>query len=317
MTRIRRRPVALLSALFTCSSLAFESNFSFYPPKSQSCLDEAAKAAYCKGDSAREINVCLCGNGGDFIINSAKCVGQKNKADVSSVYNIMSQACSDSGTPMTVSQSEFFKAANGEDTTTAARTTSTSMKGATKTSATPVVVTSGGVTVTVTPTQTVVGGDDKKGGLSSGATIGIAVGASVAGVAALSGLILCLLHRRKKKAQEEAHPMLSQQDYHHPSPPTTYPPTEPSPGFVAYGGAEAKTAAAWSTSSPDCSPVYKSPVQHTGPYVSPPAEAVAELPPQGVMYSQQSFATFEMDGTGRQPVTAAEMPTTEPQFPGR
>ncbi|POR34002.1 Uncharacterized protein TPAR_05791, partial [Tolypocladium paradoxum] len=224
MARLRLQPAhPLVLLILATSCLAFQSDFSFYPPNAQPCLNQASNAANCQGSSAAEVNTCLCSNQGGFITNTAKCLGQQDKADVQKVYTTMLQACTDSQTPMSVSQSDFLAAANG-DAVSATATTRTA------TSATArVTTTTGGATVTVTsaPTETGAAGNDQqgRGGLSTGATIGIAVGASAAGVAALAALAVFLVRRRKRRTQEEAHPMLSPHEYHHPTP-TTFPPTE-------------------------------------------------------------------------------------------
>ncbi|KND88619.1 hypothetical protein TOPH_06726 [Tolypocladium ophioglossoides CBS 100239] len=306
--RIRSAAPLLLLLLLASSCLALQSDFSFYPQNAQPCLNQASNATNCQGNTAAQINTCLCSNQGGFITNTAKCLGQSDNADVQKVYTTMLQACTDSHTPMSVSQSDFLAAANGS----AVSTTTT-------TSATAKVTTTGGVVVTIppTPTPTETGAADKEtqgsGGLSTGTTVGIAVGASAVGLAALAGLAFFLVRRRKRRTQEEAHPMLSQYEYHSQTP-TTFPPTEPSSGFSRFSGAESK-ADGWS-------PAYKSPGPYTGPYAGPPAASVAELPPQGAMHGHghgpspspgpgPGHGAYEMVGS-IVPLHAVEMPGSEP-----
>lgn len=304
--RLRLRAAAPL-LLLASPALALQSDFSFYPQNAQPCLNQASDAADCQGSSAAELNTCLCSNRGGFVTNTARCLGQSDEADVLKVYTTMLQACTDSHTPLSVSQSDFLAAAaNGGTASTTTTTTASSTASSTATSATAkVTTTTGGVTVTVTPTPTPTetGAADRDsdkqagGGLSTGATIGLAVGASIAGLAALAALALFLVRRRQRRTQEEAHPMLSPHEYHHQTP-TTFPPTEPSPDFSRLSGAESK-AGGWS------------PGPYAPPYKSP--GAVAELPPHGAMHGHGAFP-YEMDGSGVPP-RAAEMQGDAPPPP--
>jgi hypothetical protein len=162
----------LLVLAATCSA---QSDFGFYPEDSQQCLEDAAARTNCESTDVNKMNRCFCGNEGNFIINVAKCVGEDASDDVQEVYSTMQGACSNSNTPMSVSQSDFFDAADGKDvgsstTTTTERPTSTqtdpTSTGATTTTGEP----------TSSSTNDPGNGGDDSGGLSQGATIGIGVG---------------------------------------------------------------------------------------------------------------------------------------------
>ncbi|PNY25917.1 Uncharacterized protein TCAP_04145 [Tolypocladium capitatum] len=292
MARLRLRCNNPLLLLLASSSLAIESDFSFYPQNAQSCLNQASNTADCKGSTTAQLNTCLCSNQGGFITNTAKCVGQKDKDDVQKVYATMLQACNDSHTPMGVSQSDFLAAADGNAPSTTKTTASS-----TATSTTAKVTTTTTTTPAPTPTETGATGKDKDthgGRLSTGATIGIAVGASVAGLAALAGLAFFVV-RRKRRSQEEAHPMLSQHEYLHHQTPTTFPPSEPSADGSRFGGAELK--AGW------WSPGY------AGPYAPTPVDnAMTEPPPDGAAHGH---GVYEMEGS-TVPLQAVEMQGSEP-----
>lgn len=282
-------------SFFVLQALAVDSDFSFYPTNSQSCLNQASKDSSCNGQATvAALNKCLCGNGDNFIINAATCLGKKDPNDVATVYTTMSGACQDSDTPMTVSQSEFYAAANGD-----ASTTSTQPTSATSTS-----------TSEPTNTKDSDKDDDSSSSLPMGAIIGIAVGGAAVGIAAIAGLVIFLI-RRKRRRGEESHPMLPQFASMYGAP-TTFPPTEPSPNF------ETETKPAWAKGmSPSPSPAHTvspnpssltgwgSPQQgwtgsnvsrgsYAGAYATP--ETVAELPPQTAMASAGTTHVFEMDG---------------------
>ncbi|KAK3192615.1 hypothetical protein K4F52_001414 [Lecanicillium sp. MT-2017a] len=315
--RLRLSPAIIAPLFLAClaPALAFDPDFDFYPKAAQPCMYQAAKSSKCTGDTPEALNKCLCGNGGNFIINTAKCLGEKDKKDVGNVYTTMSGACTDSNTLMSVSQSDFFAAANGKlETTTSSSSSPTSTPTASPTSSTD---------PTATPTNTDDADPGKKdGSLSTGATIGIAVGASIGGVALLGALVFYLIRRSKRSKVEETHPMLSH-DYKSPRP-TTFPPQEPSPAFGNFGN-ESKHSS-WdrvhasnpydrdsylsqNTGSPDprqhsfmagshySSVPSEQGTQYVGPYAPP--GGVAELPPDAAVHGNSNSGShvFEMDGS--------------------
>ncbi|RGP65993.1 c2h2 type zinc finger containing [Fusarium sporotrichioides] len=271
-------------ALLLTPSLALKNDFSFYPAGAQECLEKNADDASCTGSDAKELNYCLCGLGNynnDFILGSARCIGQESPNDVDETYDMMNEACSNSNTPMKTSKKDFQQAAHdGETTTTAAGTSASATASATDTAST----TSGTAAASTSDASDA----DADTGLSTGATIGVGVGAA-AGGAAIVGLVIWLwLHRRKKNA-EESHPMLPNYESHNNSP---YPPVEPK---AAWG---TTPASGWQTPDPNASGYYAQQKQHAGPVELPPDNLVAAPAP-----------VFEMDGTSS---GAVEMPGSTP-----
>ncbi|KAM5356829.1 hypothetical protein ACJ41O_003475 [Fusarium nematophilum] len=277
-----------------------ENNFGFYPKGAQKCLEDSSKAAGCtSGDSISALNTCLCGNNNNFIINSAKCIGDESPGDVDTTYDTMEQACGTSETPISVKKKAFQDAAaEGQASTTTATDSETTATSATESSETAqVTTTTGGKTITVVPTSDNSDSGKNKdkdddGGLSTGATIGIGVGAAVVGAIAVGAGVFFFMRRRKKNA-EESHPMLPNYEANHEyTGSTTYPPTEPKP--------------AWSTANtPNPGQQgWGAPNPYPGAYA--PKDPAAELPPQ----SAGNFV-YEMDGTT--PAPAVEMPGSTPQ----
>ncbi|OAQ82391.1 CFEM domain-containing protein [Purpureocillium lilacinum] len=304
---VRFRLQDALPLLAASSAVALDPDFSFYPKNAQSCLKSAASKSKCSGSTAKELNTCFCGNKGNFITNTAKCLGKEDMADVQSVYATILQACTGSNTPMSVSQSDFIKAANGQDSpTTTITTMPTSTILPTKTSSTSTPA-GGAQTVTVTPTTTGSGGG---GRLSTGATIGIAVGTTLVGVAVLGGLGFLLFRRHKRGNVEESRPMLVHPEYYHHmtgmTTTTTFPAKDPSIDLGRFSGATDSKSGAWSPSSGPGSATHTSP----GPYPSaftpspPPADAIAlaELPAV-----RDTSEVFEMDATS--PRKASDAPS--------
>ncbi|KAL7785891.1 hypothetical protein V8C37DRAFT_312081 [Trichoderma ceciliae] len=290
----RRRPWAFtpLFLLFLAPALAaVESDFSFYPTGAQSCLSQAATASKCTGATVEDLNKCLCGNGGNFVILAATCIGKNDKADAVPVYKTMVSACSDSNTPLDVAPSDFYGAVNGQLTTTASATTTTAAPTSTSAASS-----TGTAAATSTSTSAPVSGI-----LSTGATIGIALGASFGGVGAIAGLVYFLL-RRSGKQGDELHPMLPQfgeQGRFSQAMAAPVPEPTPSPGFSS-NYSEVKRAS-WVSPLQSPDPYRYSAAtwdstqgMYRGPYAPP--EGAVELPPQTASGNNTGMV-FEMDGT--------------------
>ncbi|KAK1768241.1 hypothetical protein QBC33DRAFT_536625 [Phialemonium atrogriseum] len=224
--------LVLLVLLASPSRAAFQNDFSGYPEASQECLYAAADASGCDGDTVSAMNACLCGNRGDFVVNTATCLAGSDPSHLETVYDTMDSHCSDSGTPLDVSRAQFLAAKSGSSSSISITSTASESETATPTSATRTGTTSGSSTTqtttgtgtnTPTPTQSGGGnadggdgggggGDDKSdgGGLSGTAKAGIIAGAIVGGLALLGVLaFFFILHRRRSQAaREESHPML-------------------------------------------------------------------------------------------------------------
>jgi len=210
-------PILLLLLLLTPAAHAvFKNDFSSYPEASQECLYAAADASGCDGDTVSAMNSCLCGNGGNFVMRTASCLASSDSSDIETVYDTMDTACSDSGTPLTVSRAKFLSAKPGStasETTTGPTSTATGTK-----SGTPTGTATGTDHPGPTHSGNGAGGDgdgedkdkDKDGGLSSGAMKGIIAGSVIVGLALLSALAFFFIRyrRRNRTAREESHPML-------------------------------------------------------------------------------------------------------------
>ncbi|KAK4078296.1 uncharacterized protein Triagg1_3312 [Trichoderma aggressivum f. europaeum] len=300
----RRRLWALTSLfLLLAPALAADvhADFSFYPVGAQDCLSQAATTSKCDGNTVMDLNTCLCGNWGNFVILTAICIGKNDKADSVPVYKTMVSACADSNTPLNVAPDVFYGAVNGQLTMTASA--ATTMTTSTTTSATTSATTT--TTTTATPTGTSTAAPVSEN-LSTGATIGIALGASFGGVGAIAGLVYFLL-RRSKKQGEEFHPMLPNsteeaRPFGGQHPPLSEP--TPSPG-IASTFSEAKRAS-WVSPLQSPDPYRYSAATwdatqgaYQGPYAPP--EGAVELPPQTAsVASSASGMVFEMDATTSQ-----------------
>lgn len=207
----RSQPFVLF---FTASSFArdrrtVKNDFSDYPYGAQQCLYDASDNSGCDGDTVPEMNECLCGNGGDFVTNSAKCVAHKDSDDMESTYNAMKLHCSDSNTPLSVSRQEWMAeesslSASPSSTMTASKTS------ASKTASTSTIVTTStertiAATTTGSPSSTSTPSFRNNSGLSTGAKVGIIVGSAAAGLALFVAalLFLCRHRRRRNHTYEE------------------------------------------------------------------------------------------------------------------
>ncbi|KAL7931618.1 hypothetical protein V8C35DRAFT_309919 [Trichoderma chlorosporum] len=303
-----------LVCLFLAPALAdVHADFSFYPTGAQSCLSQAATTSKCDGNTVMDLNTCLCGNSGNFVILAAICIGNNDKADAVPVYTTMVSACADSNTPLDVAPSEFYGAVSGtvsSSTTTTTTTTRTTTAAATTmttstttTSTTNSATTTQGSTVTVTTTGSSTATPLPSDNLSTGATIGIALGASFGGVGAIAGLVYFLL-RQSKKEGEEFRPMLpNSADEVRFSGQPPLPEPSPSPGLTS-SYSEAKRAS-WVSPLQSPDPYRYSAATwdatqgaYQGPYAPP--EGAVELPPQTASVASSTGMVFEMDATASQ-----------------
>ncbi|KAL0935912.1 uncharacterized protein CTRU02_208127 [Colletotrichum truncatum] len=240
-TRRRNRIIApsslLISYLASASSAAFQNDFSAYPAASRSCLDKAAASSGCTGETVIQMNSCLCGNGGNFVTSSATCVAKTAKDKLGAVYEMLLTSCTDSNTPLAVSQAQFLDAEDDDDddkSTTSHSTTfttSTTPSSPPPTIPTPPQVTSSstyipvttyksvanGVTVTITrgvdsvPTGTNVGkgsstspDDENTTDDEGGSKHGVLAAGLVGGLAILAAVLAFLFYRRRKQRRERA-----------------------------------------------------------------------------------------------------------------
>lgn len=89
-------------------------NFYFYPQGARPCLDQAGYTSRCEGSDTPSLNACLCGNVGNFITNTAICMGQNDGDELlQDVYELMASACTRTQTPIKLSPKEFVDTAKG------------------------------------------------------------------------------------------------------------------------------------------------------------------------------------------------------------
>jgi LPXTG-motif cell wall-anchored protein len=218
---MRLLPAALVALILVSASQAQDDtiDFGFYPKGAQDCMYKAANDSKCKAKTVVATNSCLCRNGGNFITNAAACIGQSSPSDLEEVYKVMSGACGESDTAISITKDEFMAAANAATSTTSTAgpttTSSTSKSGTTTgTDASTTSETSTGTAAsTAAPAEGEKEGEEEGGGLKTGVMAGIIVGA--VGAAVLLGALAFFLFRRRRKLGEESHPMLPQQG--HPS----------------------------------------------------------------------------------------------------
>ncbi|GAB1319201.1 Extracellular membrane protein CFEM domain-containing protein (Fragment) [Madurella fahalii] len=311
--------------LISASQAADVIDFSFYPEGARDCLYEAADASSCESSSVAATNSCLCRNGGDFITNTAACLTQSSPSELRTVYRTMRDACDNSETPISITEDEFMDAAGGV-TSTSSIATSTTSTTTSATSITTASTTTASTTTSSSASTDTIGaalpGEDEQGGsgLSTGAMVGIIVGATIAGLALLGGLALFLL-RRRRKLGEESHPMLPEQSGHISFPPTT-------PGTSGYFGSPPDTAL-WPKKdwgqSPNPADVrasgfnWESPAHlaYPGGYAaapsSPPQPPIQELDSVVLHPTGTTEAPAEIGGT---PVGTVAPPHTQFSYPG-
>lgn len=241
-------PTALL--LLPVAAARFKNDFTPYPAGARPCLESADKASGCDGETVPTMNKCLCADEGDFITSTAECVGRKSAGDLEATYTLLKVNCDGSDTPMDISKAKFVKigrdAEEDEDeTSTSSTPTSTSSSSSTSTPTDE---------PTETPSETAPP-EEEEGGLSTGATAGIAVAATAIGIALLGVLTFFLVRRRRARSpRDESNPMLgpSPNPMLSPHDPCASAPVSSLHGSSAYGGyrdSEGKPMGAWGPES--------------------------------------------------------------------
>lgn len=195
---------------------AVKNDFSDYPSGTQQCLNDASDDSRCSGNTVPQMNQCLCGNGGDFVTNSAKCIAAKDPDDLESTWEVLSLHCSDSNTPLSISKNEWMAQQSSISTSsTASRTTSKTATTSMMTTTSAGHTTTATVTSTPTPTSDPAT-EDNDSGLSGGAKIGAIAGSAAAGVALLAAALFFFCRYRKRRsgaAYEEVHAMGTQSPF--------------------------------------------------------------------------------------------------------
>lgn len=322
--------VLILLSIPRPSIAAFKNDFSDYPSGTQTCLDNASDNSDCAGDTSAEMNLCLCSNGGDFVTNSAKCIAQKDSSDLAStwvytsntptsryladslVQEIMDLHCSDSNTPLTISQAQFMAYQSSVSSSSSASSTAS----ATSTSSAAQQT----VTTTASPTPDPDDdGDDGNTALSTGAKIGIIAGAAAAGVALLAVALFILMRRRKRRQHQyqEVHPMLAANG----PPPGGPQPGDSSahPSHMSMGPSELESAAASTMGSPNIRNTWQSSDGSAPPWSPGAFESVKAAQVQSLHQPPPREDVYEMPADHAAPTSplssVAEMPAIEVTSP--
>lgn len=185
-------------------------DFSAYPASAQSCLTQAAETSGCSSESTvSEINDCLCGNSGDFVLDSARCLGGSGSSAelMSQVYDNMQQSCSETKTPLSVSEAQWLAEGQQDETVTSTITTTIGT-----------MVLTYSTTITPTPTSTSTyttatarahsdeedsdSEDDEDDDLSLSAKIGV-ITSSIAGAMTLACIACMIIFFTKRKKDKQ------------------------------------------------------------------------------------------------------------------
>ncbi|KAK1566343.1 uncharacterized protein LY79DRAFT_528996 [Colletotrichum navitas] len=317
----------LLAATAPAALAKYQNNFDLYPAAAQPCLYAASDASLCDGDTVASMNKCLCSDArGGFVTSAALCIGRDADPTLRTVYQSMSTACSDSKTPIALTEDQFLAlgargaTASSLPVTPSATTTPPASSSAARHTAFKT-TTTGGATVTVTsaPTSSSTSAPDpESSGLSTAAKIGVGVGAGV-GVAALLGLAAFVWRlKRSRDAHDESHrPMLGGGEYKGEYKQPGWRPvseiaqsTSPVPG----GGAQT-----WATNSPQ--PPYAQPQQQhawghhpQAAYVPPPYQPHPQQQQQQQQGPQQG-GVFELASIPAASIPAASPPQASQSHP--
>lgn len=198
--------VLLWAAARPARCSASDADFSAYPATTISCLSRAADQSGCDGDTVTETNSCLCSNDGNFVTLAAQCIGDQGEQALVQVYDTMQDSCTETKTPLSVSEADFLAAANmAVSITTVTSTVTTTSEGVattfttTSTSTSPVTATANSISSGDDDDDD---DDDSDGQITVSAKAG-AISASVAGclmIACMVCLVVLLKKRKKDKA---------------------------------------------------------------------------------------------------------------------
>ncbi|EFQ32408.1 uncharacterized protein GLRG_07678 [Colletotrichum graminicola M1.001] len=327
-------PLILLLAAAAPGALAkHQNNFDLYPAAAQPCLYAASDASLCDGDTVASMNQCLCSDArGGFVTSAALCIGRDANPTLRTVYQSMTTACSDSKTPIALTQDQFLAlGARGATASSLPVTPSATTRPASSSSAakpTTFKTTTGGATVTITSTPTSSSTSEpepESSGLSTAARIGVGVGA-VVGVAALLGLA-AFVWRLKRITEIERQlppPAVAAQEYKGEyKQPGGRPVSEIAQATSPVPGSGAQTWATTSPQPPYAQPQQQQQQQHAwghhpqATYVPPPYQQhqhQQQDPQQGGVFELASIpAALPPQTSQPHPPDAVEMPAAEVQ----
>lgn len=236
-------PSILLSILFSTTPVrcTVDLDFSAYPTSAQTCLEDAAGISGCSGDTISEINKCLCGNTGNFVLNAATCIGSQGDQVLESVWSLLQDSCSNTKTPLDVSEAQFL--ASGTETKVTSTITTTRSAGVLTTFTTTSTSThsSGATTATSTSTSTASSTASNNADVVASAKIG-AITASVAGtlfiVCVVCLIVLLKKHKQDKELLRRAQEAAAYGDRNKGPDKPLLNPGDVTPGFPGPGGAQ-------------------------------------------------------------------------------
>lgn len=220
-------------------------DFSAYPVSTQTCLKDAAGISGCTGDTVTEINQCLCGNTGNFVLNAATCIGNQGDQVLTQVWDLLQESCSNTKTPLEVSEAQFFK--TGTQITVISTVTTTGSAGILTTFTTTSASTHSSVATmaTSTSTSTASSATYDSDDIVASAKIG-AIAASVASTLFII-CVVCLIILLKKRKKDKALLRLAQEAARYgdrdrgPDKPLLNP-GDVTPGLMGPGGREGEHA---------------------------------------------------------------------------
>lgn len=279
--RLSILPPSVLLHIFTSITpvRSLELDFSAYPASTQTCLEDAAGVSGCVGETVAEENQCLCGNEGNFVINTAMCIATQGSTVLTEVWDLLQDSCSETKTPLEVSEADFFEAGSTE--TTVISTITTTIAGTLTTYTTTSTRTNSAAAATTTTTAPSSSDtDDSASDVLASARVG-AIAASVTGtlgiVCFVALIILLKKHQKDKQLLRQAQEAARAGDrYRGPDKPllnagsTT--PGFTSPGYPPQGG---HLLAPGNITPGLTSPGYLEPGRQLGASVVPPTPSYA------------------------------------------
>lgn len=197
-------PPSILLSILACTThirCMISLDFSAYPTSTQSCLEDAAGISGCTGDTVTEVNQCLCDNTGNFVINTATCIGSQGSEILEDVWDLLQSSCSNTKTPLDISEAKFLASGTVTKVTSTITTTSagTLMTFTTISTNTRSSVASTATSASSTSSSSATSDNDD---IVASARIG-AIAASVAGTLFVVCVVCLVILLRKRKQDKE------------------------------------------------------------------------------------------------------------------
>lgn len=191
--------VLLVLSSITPIRCTIDLDFSAYPTSTQTCLEDAAGISGCAGDTVAEMNQCLCGNTGNFVLNTATCIGAQGTDILEKVWELLQESCSNTKTPLGVSEAKFLDSGTKTVVTSTITTTSAGVLTTFTTTSTSTHISS---STTATATSTASSATTNTDEVVTSARVG-AITASVAGTLFIVCVVCLIILLRKRKRDKE------------------------------------------------------------------------------------------------------------------